>query len=51
MGRVFALFPKPHRGDLYKCAGPIMGHLQQLFWKKGKCPTKARAGGDARGWN
>ena len=31
---VFALFPRPHRGDLYKCAGPTMRHLQKLKKKK-----------------
>ena len=46
----FALFLRPHRVDLYKYAGPTMGHLQHFFGKK----TKARqmpGGGDARGWN
>ena len=28
---VFALFPRPHLGDLYKYAGPTMGHLQPAF--------------------
>ena len=45
MGRVFALFPWPHRGDLYKYSGPTMGHLQHFFLKKDKCPTNARGGG------
>ena len=34
MGRVFTLFPRPHCGDLHKCAGPTMGHLQHLNKKK-----------------
>ena len=32
---VFVPFPRPHRGDLYKCAGPTMEQLQH---KKDKCP-------------
>ena len=34
MGQVFGLFLRPRRGDLYECAGPIMGHLRHLFLKK-----------------
>ena len=45
MGRVFALFPRPRLGDLYKCAGPTMGHLQHLLKKKKKMPDICPEGG------
>ena len=36
-----ALFPRPHRGDLYKCAGPTGGHLQRFFCKKTNVQQKS----------
>ena len=51
MGWVFALFLRPHCGNLYKNAGPTIGHLQQFFFKR-QMPDKCFGGvGDARGWN
>ena len=50
MGRVFALFPRLQRGDLYKCAGPTQLHhwaFATFFWKKDKCPTNVRGWGCA----
>ena len=43
MGLVLALLPRPHHGELYKCAGPTMGHLQHFFLK-----TNAQGGRCAR---
>ena len=57
MGWIFALFLRPHRRDLYKFAGPTMGHLQHLKKKNRQMPDKCPEGvgeggeGDAHGWN
>ena len=37
---VFAPFPRLHRGDLYKCAGPTMEQLQHIFFLKRQMPDK-----------
>ena len=47
MGKVFAPFLRPQRGDLYKCAGPTMGHLQYFLEKRqmpDKCPGRGGGG-------
>ena len=48
---VFAPFPMPHRGDLYKCAGPTVEQLQHIFFFKKTNARQMPGGGDACGLN
>ena len=47
MGRVLPSSRGPTMGICIRFAGPTMGHLKHLFFKK----KNVRGAGDARGWN